>query len=114
MGRIVILAYRPKPGRQHALEALIRRHHDQLRAEELVSDRRPTLMRAADGTVVQIFEWTAPTEKIRGRPELRSMQAEFEAVADYVPLAQVPEASNLVADFEAVDVAGALFPELSP
>ena len=33
MGRIVIAAYRPKPGREKALEALMRRHHERLRAE---------------------------------------------------------------------------------
>jgi hypothetical protein len=114
MGRIVIVAFRPRPGRQQALESLIRRHDQLLRAEGLVSDRRPTLMRAADGTMVQLLEWVVPVETIRGAPVLRSMRAEFEAVAEFVPLADVPEARQLFADFEAVDAAGALFPELSP
>ena len=57
MGRIVIVAYRPKPGQQAALESLMRRHHARLLAHGLVTDRVPMLMSAADGTIVEVFEW---------------------------------------------------------
>src|SRR6185369_9549657 len=59
MGRIVIVAYRPKPGKIEALHALAKQHVDFLRGEGLVTDRVPILMTADDGTVLEVFEWTS-------------------------------------------------------
>lgn len=39
MGRIVIVAYRPKPGKADALKYLTRAHVARLRKEGLVTDR---------------------------------------------------------------------------
>ena len=114
MGHVVIVAYRPKPGRQGALEDLLRRQSSRLRAEGYVTDRRPTLMRAGDGTLIQLLEWTTSTQELRGLPAIGEMRAEFEALADFVPLASLPEFGAHFADLEAVDISGALFPELSP
>ena len=57
MGRIVIVGYRPKPGQQAAVQALVSRHGQVLREQALVTDRPGWVMRAADGTLVEVFEW---------------------------------------------------------
>jgi quinol monooxygenase YgiN len=116
MGRIVIAAYRPKPGRQQALEALMRRHHERLRAEGLVTDRQPTLMRAKDGTVVEVFEWLS-ADAIAAAHSNRTVQRmwdEYAEVCDYVPLHEMTETHNLFAEFEPMQVDEALHPEFSP
>ena len=58
--RIVIVAYRPKPGKDNVLLAELRDHVHLLRSEGLATDRHPVLMRAKDGTVLEIFEWASP------------------------------------------------------
>ena len=55
MGRVVISCYRPKPGQEEALRALMRTHVSILRTAGLVTDRVPITVEAKDGTVVEIF-----------------------------------------------------------
>jgi quinol monooxygenase YgiN len=57
MGIIVISAYKPKEGKAEALKKLMRTHLPRLRKENLVTDRESIMMEAADGTVVEVFEW---------------------------------------------------------
>ena len=57
MGRFVIVAYTPKPGMAEQLMAAVRKHLRVLRAEELVTDRPASVMRAGDGTILEVFEW---------------------------------------------------------
>jgi quinol monooxygenase YgiN len=56
-GVIVIVAYRPKPGKEAELLELVRTRVPTLRKEGLVSDRAPIMMRARDGTIIEVSEW---------------------------------------------------------
>lgn len=116
MGRIVIVAYRPKPGRQQVLEGLMRRHHERLRREGLVTDRSPTLMRAGDGTIVEVFEWLSADAiaAAHANAAVNAMWAEYAEISDYVPLADLPEGHDLFAEFEPLHAADTLHPEFSP
>jgi hypothetical protein len=55
-GVCVIVAYRPKPGKEDGLLELVRSRVPTLRQEGLVSDRAPTIMRARDGTIIEVSE----------------------------------------------------------
>jgi hypothetical protein len=116
MGRIAIVAYRPKAGQQAVLEDLMRRHHERLRAEGLVTERVPVLGRAADGTIIEVFEWRSKEaiERAHDNANVRQMWDEYAEVCDYVPLAGVAEARELFSEFEPLPVAEPLRPELSP
>ena len=57
MGRIVIAAYRPKPGKEGELKALMATHLSTLRSQDLVTERESVMMEAADGTILEVFEW---------------------------------------------------------
>jgi len=59
MGRFVIVAFKPKPGQGEALLAEIRQHVPTLRTEGLATDRPAYVMRAGDGTLVEVFEWVS-------------------------------------------------------
>jgi len=56
-GIVVIVAYRPKPGKENELLDLVRSRVPTLRKENLVADRAPTIMRSRDGTIVEVSEW---------------------------------------------------------
>lgn len=104
MGRVVIVGYRPKTGQSPALERLVRTHHARLLSEGLVTERSPIAMRAEDGTVVEVFEW-ASSEAIAQAHESEMVQkiwAEFSEVCEYVPIAELPEASQLFSEFETI------------
>jgi hypothetical protein len=53
-GLIVIVAYKPKPGKESDLLELVRRRVPFLRGEGLVTDRIPTMMRCRDGTIIEV------------------------------------------------------------
>jgi quinol monooxygenase YgiN len=104
MGRFVIAAYRPRPGKEQQLLAAVARHMPVLRAEGLISDRPAHVMRAADGTVIEVFEWlsTAAIERAHSSPAVQALWAEFGAACDYVPLAGLAEAQRIFSEFEAL------------
>lgn len=56
-GVVVIVAYRPKVGSGEALLELVRNRVPTLRKEGLVSERSPIIMKARDGTLVEVSEW---------------------------------------------------------
>src|SRR5205814_1331609 len=56
-GVCVSIAYRPKPGKGDELLELVQSRVPTLRQEGLVTDRAPTIMRARDGTIVEVSEW---------------------------------------------------------
>lgn len=101
MGRVVIACYVPKAGLDSELHDLVGTHVPRLRAQGLVTDREPIIAVAADGTVLEVFEW-ASTEAIAAahtNPAVRAMWDEYDRVCTYRPIGEVPEAAHLFAEF---------------
>ena len=102
MGSISVACYKPKPGQDQALLDLVREHLPPLRAEGLVTDRQSIVMRAADGTIVEIFEWVSK-EAIAGahsNPVVLELWKRFEAVCTYETPSNIVEFQNMFAHFE--------------
>ena len=85
-GVIVIVAYRPKPGKENELVHLVRSRVPTLRKENLVTDRDPTIMRARDGTIVEVSEWKSQgaMDAAHKNPNLLAMWNKFFAICDCV------------------------------
>lgn len=99
--RMVIVAYRPRPGQAEALAGVVRRHGPVLRAEGLVTERPFTTCEAADGTLVEIFEWRS-AESIAAahhNPAVQALWAEFFAACEYLPVGLVAESAQLFSEF---------------
>ncbi|MBW3570347.1 MAG: hypothetical protein KY467_04510 [Gemmatimonadetes bacterium] len=106
MGQMVIVVYRPRPGREGELLELVRGHVPALRAEGLATARAPLVMRAADGALVEIFEWTS-AEAVEGAHHNLNVQAmwgRFAEVCEYQTLAGLPEAQRLFSPFDPVEL----------
>ncbi len=104
MGRFVIAAFKPRPGKQEQLLAVVEKHWRVLKEQGLVTDRPRHAMRSADGTVLEVFEWrsTEAIESAHGNPVVQALWAEFEAACEYVPLAAVAESQHPFSEFEAL------------
>lgn len=104
MGRFVIAAFKPKPGQAAALRAVVEKHWRVLQVEGLVTDRPRYAMQAADGTILEVFEWRSAQaiEAAHENPAVHALWAEFEAACDYVPLHTLAEAQQLFAEFDAL------------
>jgi hypothetical protein len=104
MGRIVIACYRPKAGQRDALRALVAVHVATLRSVGLATDRAPITMESQDGTIVEVFEWASPEaiQAAHSHPVVLEMWEEYGKVCDYVPIASVPEAAQLFANYRPI------------
>ncbi len=105
-GIVVIVAYKPKPGMtSDEVLAIVRRRMPLLRAEGLVTDRVPVIMRGRDGTITEVSEWKsqAAIEAAHKNPNVLALWNEMFAVIDCVPLKTLPEAEEMFAGFEPLE-----------
>ena len=104
MGSIAVACYKPRPGCEQALGALVREHLPPLRDQGLVTARESIVMRTADGTIVEVFEWVSQ-EAITGahtNPVVLDLWKRFEAVCSFETPSNIPEFQNMFAHFEAL------------
>ncbi|HTF81400.1 MAG TPA: hypothetical protein VL947_06740 [Cytophagales bacterium] len=102
--RIVIVCYKPLEGKEEVLEALIRAHVDILREEGLASDRPSIVMRAKDGTFLEVFAWKSKEaiEAAHFNPRVQKLWEEFAEICEYVPVAETEEAGHLFSEFSPI------------
>jgi uncharacterized protein YegL len=98
---LVIVAYKPKPGKAAELRQLVINHVPDLAKLGLVTDRKPIIVEAADGTIIEVFEWLSAdvVRQAHSNPGVHKIWAAFAEVCDYVPLNTLPEAANMFAEF---------------
>jgi hypothetical protein len=104
MGSIAVACYKPRPGREQDLLELVRNHQPPLLAEGLVTERKPIVMRCADGTIVEVFEWVSK-EAVAGahkNPAVLALWKQFEAVCWYETPTNIAEFQNMFSHFEPV------------
>jgi quinol monooxygenase YgiN len=104
-GVCVIVAYRPKPGKEQELLAIVRSRVPILRKEGLVTDRAPVLMRAKNGTLIEVSEWKSreAIDAAHKNPTVLVLWDKFFAVCDCVPLETLPESREMFAGFEPLE-----------
>jgi quinol monooxygenase YgiN len=104
-GVCVIVAYRPKAGKAEQLLALVRSRVPTLKKENLVTDRKPMIMRAKDGTIIEVSEWKSreAIDAAHKNPNVLALWEKFFALCDCVPLKTLEEAGEMFAGFEPVD-----------
>jgi hypothetical protein len=104
MGSISVACYKPRPGCEEALLALVRHHLPPLRTEGLVTSRESIVMRTADGVIVEVFEWVSQ-EAIAGahsNPVVLDLWKRFEAVCFYETPSNLPEFQRMFSHFEPI------------
>jgi len=106
MGRMVIVAYRPRSGKEAVLLELTKQHCPILRSQGLVTDRPAYAMRAADGTIIEVFEWKSE-EAIAAahtNPAVLKMWQQYGEACEYVSLTSVKECGDMFAGFEPIEL----------
>ena len=99
---IVIAVYRPKEGKAAELEALVRDHLPILQSQDMVTGRASIMMRAKDGTIVEVFEWKSQRaiESAHTNPVVVEMWKRFEQACTYQKLVDLDESRDPWAGFE--------------
>jgi hypothetical protein len=87
---VVIVAYRPKPGKEGDLLQLTREHVPMLRAEGL----------ATDHPVTEVFEWVAGgAARAHSNPKVLEMWGRYADACEIVPLTKLAESASMFASF---------------
>jgi hypothetical protein len=102
MGRVVIVAYKPKPDKEAALKELMEMHLPRLLEQGLVRDKASYIMEAADGTSIEVFEWLSEEaiKQAHQNSVVQQMWGEYAEACDYIPVGNLAEAANLFSDFK--------------
>jgi len=105
LGVCVIVAYRPKPGKGDELLELVQSRVQTLCQEGLVTDRAAPIIRAREGTMVAVSEWSSreAIDAAHRNPNVLAMWEKFFAMCDCVPLNTLAEAQEMFAGFEPVE-----------
>jgi hypothetical protein len=105
MGQFVIVAYRPREGKEAQLLKLVREHVPILRGEGLATNRKPLVMRAEDGTILEIFEWKSPEaiDQAHTNETVMAMWDRFNEVCEIENLANLRECQQPFSPFEPID-----------
>jgi quinol monooxygenase YgiN len=100
-GVCVIVAYRPKPGKEQELLGLVRSRVPTLTGEGLVTGRVPVIMRAKDGTIIEVSEWKSreAIDAAHKNPNVLAMWEKFFAICECIPLNTLAEAEEMFAGF---------------
>jgi len=105
MGRFVIVAYKPKAGKDQQLLDTVREHLEVLRSQQLATDRPALVVRAGDGTILEVFEWQSAEaiSRAHSNPAVQALWAKFGVACDYIPLASIAECQQMFAEFDAIE-----------
>ena len=59
------------------------------------------MMEAADGTIIEVFEWASPEaiEAAHENPVVLEMWGKYAEVCDYIPAGEVAEVGQLFSEF---------------
>jgi len=84
--------------------ALVRNHLPPLRNAGLVTKRESIVMRTADGTIIEVFEWVSQEAiaSAHSHPVVLELWKKFETVCTYEIPNNVAEFRNMFSHFEPV------------
>lgn len=101
MGKIVIATYKPKPGKEKLLDRLVKDHVKVLRNQGLATLRPPMIMKSADGTVVEVFEWISKQaiEDAQKNADVQEYWNKYKEVCDIIPVSDLIEANTSFSEF---------------
>lgn len=104
-GFVVICSFRPKAGKQDELLKLLRGHVPKLRALGLATGYPRTLMVAADGAIVEIFEWESEqaSRSAHDHPEVQKIWKTIGELSEVIPLNSLVETQKPFAHFKQVE-----------
>ena len=66
-----------------------------------MTDRDSILMEAADGTIIEVFEWKSKSaiQQAHTNPAVLKLWEKFAEACDYIPVGQVEETTKLFSEF---------------
>lgn len=100
-----VAVYRPRPGKERELLELVKRHVPTLRREGLATDHPVLLLKAADGSLLEIASWKSEdsARAAHAHPVVRPLWEAFAQCCDFVALKDLAEAQREFSHFERLE-----------
>lgn len=104
MGIPVIACFKPKPGKEALLMEAVEEHLPVLRKENLVTGKENYVMKAKDGSIIEVFEWKSAKaiEDAHNNEQVLKLWKKFEESCEYIPYGIIPESQQMFPEFESV------------
>ena len=101
MERITIAIYKPKKGKEQELLKVVEEHMPILKAQDLITERKPIVMRAADGCIVEVFEWKSAQaiSDAHHNLEVQKLWERFSEVCEFEVPVNVKEFHDMFPEF---------------
>ena len=100
----MIVVYRPKLGKANETAELVRSRVPTLCNEGLATDRTPTIIRARDGTIIEVSEWKSQEaiDAAHKNPNVLAIWSKFSRSATASRSTPLPESAEMFAGFEPI------------
>ncbi|WP_139488686.1 hypothetical protein [Brevibacillus dissolubilis] len=100
-----IALYRPHAGQEQALMETLKTHIPTLRRENLITDREAVKLQAADGTIIEMFEWRSVEAKDAAHtsPAVMGIWEKMMEVAEMTSLSTLAEAGRPFPTFTPIE-----------
>lgn len=99
---LAIAMYKPTEGNAEKLREVLQEHIPALRKYELITDNTAYMVQSADGTILEVFEWTGDEAKnaAHEHPAIRSIWGKMEGLCEFPGLKDLPEAKKAFPNFD--------------
>jgi hypothetical protein len=106
MGIISIACFRPKPRKSKQLLSCIRDHVPLLRKHRLATARRNIVCRAADGTIIEVFEWKSQKaiDDAHRNADVLKLWERYAACCQWIKYGALAEADEIFPGFEPIEL----------
>ena len=103
--QIVFALYKPHNNKENELKELISKHVPILKANNLITDRKPILVQSNNGIYIEIFEWKSNNsiEEAHENLEVQKHWDAMEKVCDFTTLDSVEEVKELFPHFKPIN-----------
>ena len=102
--QIVIATYKPKPGRDSELRALLAEHVPLLQRLGLVTNRPPIHAQSANGTYIEIFEWNDGSAAAHQDPEVMALWNKMALVGEFETISSIEESTRQFPHFRPISL----------
>lgn len=116
MARILIVTYRPAPGKYDAVLKLLRAQYQRVLDLGIVPRHRPLVARSAVGEITYVATFGHPDDVDRCWEDaaFQDLDTGLSGIAEMIPARSLCEASASYIDMEAVEIEGEMLPADGP
>jgi hypothetical protein len=103
--RILAFAmYKPHEGKENELMDILKEHVPTLKELGLITDRQTAILKAEDGTIIEVFEWASEeaVEMAHRHPAIGQLWGKMGPIASFPPMKDLPEANKPFPGFEVI------------